>query len=79
MQFPHRHHIILGEYDTTTNPDCDGDICAAPIQKIKIALIYTNNYNSKEFWNDIAVIKLRHPANLNGNKIKYFMNIRMFA
>lgn len=66
----------MGEYDTNTDPDCDGDVCAAPVQNIKYTDVFLDNYNPKEFWNDIIVIKLEHPAILNG---KIYLNLRILG
>lgn len=61
--------VILGEHDTRTNPDCDGDICADPIQIIRVAHIEKpSEYNTENFWHDVIVIRLEHPAQLNGKR-----------
>lgn len=63
-------HVVLGEYDTKTNPDCDEDGCAKPVQNIKIAQVFMpKTWDGENYWNDIIVVKLEHPADLNGNRI----------
>lgn len=62
----------MGEYNTETDPDCEDNICAAPIQEIKPAHIFKEKYDRDIFKNDIIVIKLEHPADLNG---RTFLNL----
>lgn len=63
---------MLGEYDTKQDPDCEDEVCAAPVQIIKPAHVFKHKeYNNMEFWNDIIVIKLEHEAELNGKKINF--------
>ncbi|XP_055381423.1 uncharacterized protein LOC129612005 [Condylostylus longicornis] len=60
--------VILGEYNTKTNPDCteDGKYCTDVIQNIPVEeKIIHENYNIKQFANDIALLRLAEPANLN--------------
>ncbi|XP_055322026.1 CLIP domain-containing serine protease HP8-like [Sitodiplosis mosellana] len=61
-------HAVLGEYNTKTDPDCDtAGNCAAPVQRIKPAHIFTHKlFQLDQLWNDISVIKLEHPVKLNG-------------
>lgn len=73
-------YVVLGEYDTKTNPDCDDGIfkknCAAPIQRIKIAHINVpKSYVPKDYRNDISLLKLKRPAHLNG---KIFLGVKIF-
>lgn len=61
--------MVLGEYDTTTDPDCNDEDCAEPIQEILIEkFIQPIKYDSKNTHNDIILIKLQHPAVFNGKK-----------
>lgn len=70
--FLRSEQVVLGEYDTETNPDCDENGCAAPRQIIKIAKIFIPyNYNAEIYSNDIVVVKLEQPAVLNGNRILF--------
>lgn len=60
----------MGEYDTTTDTDCeileDDEVCTKPVQDIGIGSIISHpNYNKPKYANDIALIRLARPANLN--------------
>lgn len=58
--------IRLGEYDTTTDPDCQLNVCAPPIQDRKVKRIKSHRgFNNPAFHNDIAMIELDSPVNLN--------------
>ncbi|KAL1457628.1 hypothetical protein WDU94_007836 [Cyamophila willieti] len=65
--------VRLGEWNTTGDPDCQGDLCgdlcAPPIQDIKIAEVISHKgyYRSNKgaIKNDIALIRLEAPAKLN--------------
>lgn len=60
--------IHLGEWDTSTNPDCVGSDCAPEVQKIPISKATPHPQyapNSRNQYNDIALIRLAHPVTLN--------------
>ncbi|KAL1463554.1 hypothetical protein WDU94_015295 [Cyamophila willieti] len=58
--------VRLGEWNTTGDPDCQGDLCAPPVQDINIAeVIVHNDFIFPIFKNDIALIRLETPAKLN--------------
>lgn len=58
--------VILGELVEGIDPDCVNGFCADPIQIIKVEKVVFSAHNSKTQANDIMVIKLKKPANLNG-------------
>lgn len=59
--------VVLGEFDVRTNPDCDENICADPIQTILIEeSIVPSPYNPNTHLNDIMLIKLATPAKFTG-------------
>lgn len=63
--------VVLGELVEGIDPDCEsddyhGDYCADPIQIIKVAKVFSAAFDPTTQANDIAVIKLEKPANLNG-------------
>ncbi|KAL1448922.1 hypothetical protein WDU94_000171, partial [Cyamophila willieti] len=61
-----KSHVRLGEWNTTGDPDCQGDLCAPPVQDINIAeVIVHNDYKFPTVKNDIALIRLETPAKLN--------------
>lgn len=58
--------IRIGEYDTKNNPDCQLNICAPPLQDRKIQTIKIHpSYNKPLFHNDLAMIILDEPVQLN--------------
>lgn len=60
--------IHLGEWDTATNPDCSQGDCAPPVQKIPIGKVVPHpEYapNSRNQFNDIALIRLSYPVTYN--------------
>ncbi|CAG9565384.1 unnamed protein product [Danaus chrysippus] len=58
--------IRMGEYDTRTNPDCQLNKCAPPVQDRGIKTIISHpNFNKPAFHNDIAVIVLDEPVEMN--------------
>ncbi|CAG4953635.1 unnamed protein product [Parnassius apollo] len=58
--------VRAGEYDTRSNPDCQLEVCAPPYQDRRIKNIFSHpNFNKPLFHNDIAVIKLDTPLQLN--------------
>ncbi|KAI4485247.1 hypothetical protein M0804_006752 [Polistes exclamans] len=58
--------IRLGEYNTLTDPDCEEEFCAEPVQDFQIAFINVHEeYDRPKFRNDIAIIRLDKPAVYN--------------
>lgn len=59
--------MILGEYDTRSNPDCDADMCADKVQVIKIDKSFAPpTFRIRKLLDDILIIKLQKPAKLTG-------------
>lgn len=57
--------VRLGEWDTSTNPDCDNDECYDPVQDIAVERLipHENFINSRtEVHNDIALLRLASEA-----------------
>ncbi|XP_039231184.1 spaetzle-processing enzyme isoform X2 [Drosophila yakuba] len=56
--------VRLGEHDTNTNPDCNGEQCAAPFVEIDLEFFNVHNAysNNPELKNDIALIRLKVPV-----------------
>lgn len=66
--------VIVGDYNTSTDPDCDNDECAEPRQVIKIGNFFIHDeYDGKEFKNDILLVRLAQSAKFNGNCIKSWL------
>lgn len=62
-----RGGVVLGEFDTRTDPDCDGAICADPFQFIGVTNVYVPSpYDRQTKINDVMLMKLATPAKLNG-------------
>ncbi|KAJ2953213.1 hypothetical protein O0L34_g790 [Tuta absoluta] len=60
--------VRLGEYDTRTDPDCRVKVCAPPVQDREIHAHLIRNhvsFNKPPFHNDIAIIQLDKPVELN--------------
>lgn len=58
--------VRLGEHNTRTNPDCENGYCAEPVQDFKPqSITFHERYNNPRFKNDIAIIRLDRPADLN--------------
>lgn len=68
------YSVLLGDYDTDTNPDCDPDdpnICADPVQEVLIeSSIPHPKYDPIRSFHDIGLIRLSEPAKINQNNIK---------
>lgn len=73
----------MGEYDTTTNPDClksthSGEIncidkyVSIPIENI---IIHPDYDPSDSFKNDLAIIRLSKEAPNTGKLLKFFINL----
>lgn len=59
--------VRLGEWDTSTNPDCDDDECYDPVQDIRVEKLisHENFINTRtEVHNDIALLRLASEAKL---------------
>ncbi|CAD7084624.1 unnamed protein product [Hermetia illucens] len=62
--------VRLGEHDTTKDIDCDEIECMPPVQDIPVEKIrFHPKFNRSDFSNDIAVIRLRHEADLTRDNI----------
>lgn len=60
--------VRLGEHNTETNPDCENNYCANPVQDIDpVQIIVHKHYNTPLFKHDIALIRLSQPITYNGN------------
>jgi hypothetical protein len=58
--------VRLGEHNTLTDPDCEKDRCAEPVQDFLPALITVHwNYDKPKTRNDIALIRLDKPVTYN--------------
>lgn len=67
--------VRLGDYDTSMDEDCqeiDGDEqCAPAPQDIQIAQVIKHpDHNDPKLANDVALIKLRQPADLSSNFVR---------
>lgn len=57
--------VRLGEWDLTSDPDCEDDLCADPVVDIPLAeLIVHEKYQpySKDHENDIALLRLNRSV-----------------
>ncbi|KAG5684158.1 hypothetical protein PVAND_013399 [Polypedilum vanderplanki] len=78
-QLPARYEIVavrLGEYDLTTDPDCQHDDdtgksdCNPPVQDIEIErLIPHSLYNNPRFSNDIGLVRMARDAEISQSVI----------
>ncbi|XP_018342834.1 PREDICTED: serine protease easter-like [Trachymyrmex septentrionalis] len=58
--------VRLGEHNILTDPDCEQEYCAEPVQDfLPESIIVHKNYNKPEFKNDIAIIRLNKPVIYN--------------
>ncbi|XP_058812104.1 CLIP domain-containing serine protease B15-like [Topomyia yanbarensis] len=67
--------IRLGEYDTSSSQDCDQldghSVCSPPTQTLNIETITVHQqYNKPRFANDVALIRLRQPADISPDNVK---------
>ncbi|RVE47479.1 hypothetical protein evm_007890 [Chilo suppressalis] len=59
-------NVRLGEHDIRTDPDCELGICAPAVQDRGIKNITKHpSFNTPTFHNDIAVLELNSPLDLN--------------
>lgn len=58
----------MGELETTTDPDCDEDDCADPVQKFRpIRILHPKSYSKPApFKHDVALIKLDRDVTITG-------------
>lgn len=66
------YRVRLGEHDLGSERDCDEDEnCLDPVQDIEIAKRVPHpNYNHLRKINDIALLKLKTPADITKNNVK---------
>ena len=62
-------HVVIGEHNLKTNPDCSSGNCAKPVQNIKVANItihekYNRDNGGFAKGYDIALIRLERPAKM---------------
>jgi hypothetical protein len=59
--------IRLGDHILSTNPDCDSNVCSLPYQEYSVvqAIIHPLYGVGGKFRNDIAILQLDFPAQLN--------------
>lgn len=75
--FWNRSLIRLGEHDTRTDPDCQGNVCAPKVQDRNINRIISHNcFNKPAFHNDLAVIELEKPVEFNS---KYVISVNFMV
>ncbi|EDS32650.1 conserved hypothetical protein [Culex quinquefasciatus] len=58
--------VRLGEYDTSTEQDCDDNSgeCAGPVQELEVeSVVHHALYSTSQRTNDIALVRLANPAN----------------
>lgn len=68
----------MGEWNNKQNPDCDDDVCAAPIEKIKIKQVYHPKNYGRQKRHDILMILLERAVIFTGKYNKLRMKIRSF-
>lgn len=66
--------VRLGEHDVTKDTDCDPDnptTCLDPVQDIEIEkIIKHQSYNVTQKINDLALLRLKTPADITKNNVK---------
>ena len=68
--------VRLGEHNILTDPDCEQEYCAEPVQDfLPESIIVHKNYNKPEFKNDIAIIRLNKPVIYNGELVCKLINL----
>lgn len=59
--------VRIGEYDTTTDPDCSSGFCAPPVVNHGISHVIVHpDYVSGQYHHDIALVVLKTPLNYTG-------------
>lgn len=71
-----KYIIRLGEYDSETNPDCDGSMCNEPYLDIGIKSINRHERYTGGHDNDICIFTLARPVRFTGKKIVKIGNKR---
>ena len=72
MRIFFRDKVRLGEWDLSSDKDCQGEVCSSPVQDIEIEeIIPHENYlpRGKSQSHDISLIRLKEEAKLNRNII----------
>ncbi|KAL1448889.1 hypothetical protein WDU94_000140 [Cyamophila willieti] len=60
--------VRLGEWNSSTDPDCQDGICAPPYQDIKVVEVIRHEeyiYSNGFIYNDIALLRLESPPNIS--------------
>jgi Trypsin len=66
----YRATVRVGEYETTTNPDCSNSLCAISVKDVPISkTVMHPNYDESTFNHDIMVITMQYKVNFTG---KYY-------
>lgn len=74
-----RYEVVLGEVNIDTNPDCDGDVCADPVQRLFPEAIHyqkSSDIDGVQYKVDIGLIQLHGEAIFNGKFDKKRENIK---
>lgn len=59
--------VLLGDWDSSTEKDCEMDDCADPPQFRTVKrVVVADNYMNPNMANDIAMIELAEPVQFNG-------------
>lgn len=54
--------VLIGEYDTAANPDCNHLFCGHPAQKYNISYVVKHpNFYARNYENNMALIRLKTP------------------
>lgn len=59
----------MGEWNTQEDPDCEDDVCADPIVKMRIRRTFHPSYYGRQKQHDILIILLQKSVNFNGKYI----------
>lgn len=71
-----RVSVRIGEYDLSKTNDCvevdeNDEVCNPPVQNINVESIISHpNYNVPKYANDIAIIRLKTPADTSVDNVK---------
>lgn len=64
--------VRIGEYDTTSDPDCQSGFCAPQVVNHAISHVIVHpDYVSGQYHHDIALVVLKTPLNYTGKFILY--------